>query len=162
VRATERAASDGEFWVFFFVPYFFFFFFFFFFSETFFFLFVEARCFGGGRGGVTSTHSLTLFWVVMLFLCFVLCFFPSPRPSIHLCCQRRQEKEKESVVVASQWLSEVLAFHGTEEALSLSLSRHLSRARMFVCAVFDTFVLSFSSGMRENWSEKDSRVAVGY
>jgi hypothetical protein len=54
VRATERAASDGEFWVFFFVPYFFFFFFFFFFSETFFFLFVEARCFGGGRGGLPS------------------------------------------------------------------------------------------------------------
>ncbi len=32
VRAIERAASDGEFWVFFIVPYFFFFFFF---SETF-------------------------------------------------------------------------------------------------------------------------------
>jgi hypothetical protein len=127
VRATERAASDGEFWVSFFVPYLFFFFFFF--SETFFSLFVEESCFGGGRGGVTSTHSLTLFWVVMLFLCFVLCFFPSPRPSIHLCCQRRQEKEKESVVVASQWLSEVLAFHGSEEALSLSSSR----ARAYVC-----------------------------
>jgi hypothetical protein len=137
VRATERAASDGEFWVFFFVPYFFFFFFF---SETFFFLFVEARCFGGGRGGVTSTHSLTLFWVVMLFLCFVLCFFPSPRPSIHLCCQRRQEKEKESVVVASQWLSEVLAFHGTEEALSLSLSVVISRARACLSVQFLTLL----------------------
>jgi hypothetical protein len=51
VRAIERAASDGEFWVFFFFPYLFFFFFF---SETFFFLFVEERCFGGGRGGLPS------------------------------------------------------------------------------------------------------------
>lgn len=81
VRASERAASDGEFWVFFFCSI----------SPAllllllrdFFFLFVEERCFGGGRGGVTSTHSLTHLWVVMLFLCFVLCFFPSPRPSIH-------------------------------------------------------------------------------
>jgi hypothetical protein len=56
VRAIERAATDGEFWVFFFVPYpfFFLFFFFFFFSGTFFFLFVEERCFGGGRGGLPS------------------------------------------------------------------------------------------------------------
>jgi hypothetical protein len=50
VRAIERAATDGEFWVFFFVPYLFFFFF----SETFSFLFVEERCFGGGRGGLPS------------------------------------------------------------------------------------------------------------
>jgi hypothetical protein len=130
VRASERAASDGEFWVFFFFfPYLFFFF-----SETFFLLFLEERCFGGGRGGVTSTHSLTLLWVVMLFLCFVLCFFPSPRPSIHLCCQKRQEKEKESVVVASQWVSEVLAFHGCEEALVIS------RARACMCAQFLTLL----------------------
>ncbi len=56
-------------------------------------------------------------------------------------------------------MSEVLAFHRCEETLSLS---HLARACMYVCAVFDAFVLSFSCGMRENWSEKDSRVAVGY
>jgi hypothetical protein len=97
VRAIERAATDGEFWVFFFVPYpfFFLFFFFFFFSGTFFFLFVEERCFGGGRGGVTSTHSLTLLWVVVLFLCFVLCFFSFAPPfNPFVLSEKTRERER--------------------------------------------------------------------